>query len=114
MLEKILLYILFFLTLCLIFLFPFARKFVFKIENNRLFAMLGVFLGAFLGLYLLFMVIIFLQELLNKNAFAFLLTPFIFMPFIIGKFATFKKLDFYTNLQTVSFVLSLFVQIMLL
>lgn len=53
--------------------------------------------------------------LFSQNALYSLIFPvFLFLPFVIGKFSTYEKVHFYTNIQIVTLVISLAIALLIL
>lgn len=84
-----------------------AGKSILKKENINLNSNYSIFLSVLLIFYFL--------SILTFNLFSFntkyfcygmILLPFLFMPFIIGRVSKYEKINFYTNMQIVTLVIS--------
>ena len=70
-------------------------------------ALLGIFMGITMLFYLIFLSLLALTGFYKHNLLMSSLIIFVFIPFIIGKFAKYEKLKKYTFLQILSYLISL-------
>lgn len=84
-----------------------------KLDKPKLMAAFSIFISIILVFYLAFILIICVKSIIYKEYLNLILFPFMFVPFIIGIFANYKKINFYTNIQNLFFVLSLVIAIFL-
>ena len=86
-----------------------GKHFIFKNEKRYLLASYYSVYLAFLFIIYFISIIIFLFTSFFCNLFLFglILSIFIFTPFIIGHFASYKRINFYTNIQILTLILNL-------
>jgi len=82
-------------------------KSIFKKENIILSSNYSIFLSVIFIFYFLSIIIFNLFSFHSKYFWqSLILLPFLFMPFIIGRFSKYEKINFYTNMQIFTLVLS--------
>ena len=82
---------------------------MYKNENLvKFFAYLTVVLSILLGLYFISILWFTIESfVLGKSFYIAFFPVFIFLPFVIGRFASYEKIHFYTNVQLGVLILSL-------
>lgn len=96
------------LNLIFIILFILTTKIIFKMYNKpQLMAGCSILLVSFFILYFILITLISISALFEHRYALLLLSLFIFIPFIIGKKATYEKLNLYSNLQIIALIASL-------
>lgn len=89
-------------------------KFVFKRDNMNLSSNYSIFISVLLIFYLLSIIIFSLSAILSKDIWnGLILLPYLFVPFYIGKISKYEKINFYTNLQIFTLILSLLAVLLL-
>ena len=94
-------------NILLILAFVLAQYFL-KLDRPKLMAGFSV-----LPFYLCLIIIICVKSFIFKQYLNLVLLPFVFVPFVVGVFANYKRINFYTNIQNLFFVLSLAIAIFL-
>lgn len=100
------------INILLILAFVVAQCFL-KLDRPKLMANFSVLLTVILVFYLCLIMIICVKSFIFKQYLNLILLLFIFIPFVIGIFANYKQINFYTNIQNLFFVLSLIIAIFL-
>lgn len=90
-----------------------VAQYLLKLDKPKLMAVFSVFLSIILVFYLCLIIIICIKSIVFKQYINLVLLPFIFIPFIVGIFANYKKIHFYTNIQNLFFTLSLVIALFL-
>ena len=90
-----------------------VAQYLLKLDKPKLMAGFSVFLSIILVFYLCLILIICIKSIIFKQYLNLVLLPFVFIPFIVGIFANYKKIHFYTNIQNLFFVLSLVIALFL-
>lgn len=99
-------------NILLIILFAIAQ-YLLKLDRPKLIAATSILLSIILAFYLCLIIIICVKSLIFKHYLNLFLLPFIFIPFVVGVFANYKRIHFYTNVQNLFFVLSLIITLFL-
>ncbi len=96
------------INIVFIVLFFVGKKFIFKIKSNpNLTAGYALLLGIMFVLYFLSVFVVVISSIVAHKFLPVILLVFVFLPFVIGKKVTYEKLNFYSNLQLVTFLFSL-------
>lgn len=101
------------INIILILGFIFGQLYFFKSNKPKIIAIFSIIISLFLFFYLLLIILLSVQSIILHKFFNLILLPFILTPFVIGKIANYKQIDFYTYLQNLFFVLSLILAIFL-
>lgn len=99
-------------NILLILAFVLAQYFL-KLDRPKLMAGFSVLLTIILAFYLCLIIIICVKSFIFKQYLNLVLLPFVFVPFVVGVFSNYKRINFYTNIQNLFFVLSLAIAIFL-
>lgn len=93
----------------LIFGFLAGKLALYKNENAvKFYAYFSVFISVLFVLYFISILWFSISNLLAGNAVYSAIFPiFLFLPFIIGHFASYEKVHFYTNIQILTLIISL-------
>ncbi len=93
----------------LIFGFAIGKLALYKFENKvKFMALYTVFISVVLVLYFISILWFSISNLYNGNAvYAAIFPIFLFLPFIIGHFASYERIHFYTNVQILTLIISL-------
>lgn len=104
-----------FLNLGFILTYIIGQNFIFnKKINPNVVASYALFLSGFFVSYFILIVAILLFGLITKEYLTLLFGIFLALPFLIGKRATFKTLNVYSNIQLLSLFGSLFYSLLLI
>ena len=89
--------------------FVFGKLLLYKFENKvKFMSLFTVFISVVFVLYFLSIIWFSLSNLYSGNAvYAAMFPIFLFLPFIIGHFASYEKIQYYTNVQVLTLVISL-------
>lgn len=96
-------------NIILIFGFMFGKLALYKFENKvKFMALYTVFISVVMVLYFISIIWFSLSNLYGGNAvYAAIFPIFLFLPFIIGHFASYERIHFYTNIQILTLIISL-------
>ncbi len=97
------------LNLLLVLSFIIGKLFIFREEKNYLAASNYSVYLAFLFIFYFVSIIVFdlVSFSTRYRLYGLFLSVFIFIPFIIGRFANYKRVNFYTDIQILILILSL-------
>ncbi len=89
--------------------FVFGKLLLYKFENKvKFMSLFTVFISVVMVAYFISIIWFSLSNLYNGNAvYAAMFPIFLFLPFIIGHFASYEKIQYYTNVQILTLVISL-------
>ena len=89
--------------------FVFGKLLLYKFENKvKFMSLFTVFISVVMVAYFISIIWFSLSNLYNGNAvYAAMVPIFLFLPFIIGHFASYEKIQYYTNVQILTLVISL-------
>ena len=89
--------------------FIFGKLLLYKFENKvKFMSLFTVFISVVFVLYFIAIIWFSLSNLYNGNAvYAAIFPIFLFLPFFIGHFASYEKIQYYTNVQILTLVISL-------
>jgi len=109
LITKILLWFVFIINLLLLLMFIAGKLYVFELKKwIKFVALYSVFITGLLLLNICVISISVILSLFVGNFLQAIILPiFAILPFIIGKFATYDKINFYTNIQIIQFVFTL-------
>lgn len=98
-----------FTNILLIFGFVIGKLALYKSENAvKFYAYFSVVISMLFALYFISILWFSLSNLYRGNAvYAAIFPIFLFLPFIIGHFASYEKVHFYTNIQILTLIISL-------
>lgn len=98
-----------FTNILLIFGFVVGKLALYKSENAvKFYAYFSVVISMLFALYFISILWFSLSNLYRGNAvYAAIFPIFLFLPFIIGHFASYEKVHFYTNIQILTLIISL-------
>lgn len=98
-----------FTNIILILGFIFGKLLLYKFENKvKFLSIFTVFISVVFVLYFISILWFSLSNLYNGNAvYAAMFPIFLFLPFIIGHFASYEKIQYFTNIQVLTLVISL-------
>lgn len=98
-----------FTNIILILGFIFGKLMLYKFENKvKFFSLFTVFISVVFVLYFISILWFSLSNLYGGNAvYAAMFPIFLFLPFIIGHFASYEKIQYFTNIQILTLVISL-------
>lgn len=92
-----------------------GQNFIFNKKNSpNTVAMFALMLSVFFIIYFTLIIAIVLYALVLREYFTLLITVFLILPFLIGKKATYKTLNVYSNVQLLSLFASLFYSLLLI
>ena len=96
-------------NIILIFGFIFGKLLLYRFENRvKFLSLFTVFISVTMVAYFISIIWFSLRNLYNGNAvYAAMFPIFLFLPFIIGHFASYEKIQYYTNVQVLTLVISL-------
>ncbi len=84
-------------------------------DKIKFFARFTVMICILLITYFLSILLFTIGSIFSANAANSLIFPiFLFLPFVIGKFATYEKVHFYTNIQLVTLIISFIIALLIL
>ena len=89
--------------------FALGKLVLYRNENaTKFYAYFSVFISVLFALYFISILWFSLSNLYLGNAvYAAIFPIFLFLPFIIGHFASYEKVHFYTNIQILTLIISL-------
>ena len=89
--------------------FIIGKILLYKFENKvKFMSVFTVFISVVFVLYFISIILFSLINLYNGNAvYAAMFPIFLFLPFIIGHFASYEKIQYYTNIQILTLIISL-------
>ena len=96
-------------NIILIFGFIFGKLLLYRFENRvKFLSLFTVFISVTMVAYFISIIWFSLSNLYNGNAvYAAMFPIFLFLPFIFGHFASYEKIQYYTNVQVLTLVISL-------
>ena len=103
--------LLIFANILLILGFIIGKIVLYKTENAiKFYAYFSVVICVLFALYFLAIILFSISNLFTGNVIYSIVFPiFLLLPFIIGYFATYEKVHFYTNIQILTLIISLWI-----